>query len=188
MRWVYAAATVLIILLAVGILFSRRAEAPSPVSMNLTLTSSTFEPNGLIPSKFTCDGANVSPELSISGVPASAKTFALIMDDPDIPESVKQSRGIEKFDHWVVFNIPPDTREVPEGVEPVGTPGNNGRGAVGYTGPCPPDREHRYFFKLYALDAALDLPAGASKVEVERAMEGHVIGRTELVGRYDRKR
>jgi Raf kinase inhibitor-like YbhB/YbcL family protein len=152
------------------------------------LKSSIFEHNSLIPAKYTCDVENINPQLTIEGVPEGAGSLVLIMDDPDIPDSVKQVRGIDVFDHWVVFNIPPETREIAEATEPKGVAGSNGAGAVGYRGPCPPDREHRYFFKLYALDTMLDLPDGSTKADVEKAMAGHIIAQTELMGRYDRQR
>jgi len=153
---------------------------------SLTLTSPVFEKNTRIPSKYTCDAENVVVPLNISGVPEKAKSLALIMDDPDIPQEVKDARGIEVFDHWVVFNIPTDTVEILEGQEPDGILGSNGAGRNGYLGPCPPDREHRYFFKLFALDKNLDLPEGSSKAELEKAMKGHIIEKTELIGLYER--
>jgi len=153
---------------------------------DMKLTSNIFENTGLIPSTYTCDGADINPPLSISDVSTSAKSLVLIMDDPDIPEGVKKSFGIEVWDHWVIFNIPPDTKEIKEGIEPKGVMGANTRGNLAYGGPCPPDREHRYFFKLYALDTMLDLQAGSKKKEIEAAMEGHILEKTELVGRYNR--
>ncbi len=161
---------------------------PKDNSMALTLASSAFAENSLIPAEYTCDGTNLVPPLTISNVPNDAQSLVLIMDDPDIPESVKQSRGIDVFDHWVVFNIQPTTTNVREGVEPPGVLGNNGAGKSGYIGPCPPDKEHRYFFKLYALDTMITLKPGASKSEVEQAMAGHIIAQTQLVARYDRPR
>lgn len=156
-------------------------------SSMLTLTSSAFENGASIPSRFTCDGVQVSPPLSISGVPEDAKSLVLIMDDPDVPKALKPD-GI--FDHWVLFNIPPETREIPEGGF-VGVSGANSAGRNTYTGPCPPPQyepsQHRYFFKLYALDAELLLSAGASKAEVESAMQGHIMAHTELMGVYKRK-
>lgn len=156
------------------------------LSMNspLSLTSSAFVDQGTMDSRFTCDGPNTSPPLSISGVPAEAKSLVLIMDDPDVPTSV---RADGMWDHWVKFNMPTDTREIAEGTEPPGVSGAGTRGNLTYSGPCPPDREHRYFFKLYALDVALSLKEGASKQEVERAIEGHVVAEAQLVGRYNRK-
>lgn len=187
----------MVALAALLIYWTSRPEAPveSPGSVTssstseqsmestLTLTSSAFADQGSMDSRFTCDGANTSPPLSISGVPAEAKSLVLIMDDPDVPTSV---RADGMWDHWIKFNIPPETREIPENTEPPGISGAGTRGNLAYNGPCPPDREHRYFFKLYALDTSLDLEEGASKPAVEAAMEGHVLAHTELVGRYNR--
>ncbi|MBI2038287.1 MAG: YbhB/YbcL family Raf kinase inhibitor-like protein [Candidatus Magasanikbacteria bacterium] len=152
----------------------------------MELTSPVFKANEKIPAKYTCDGEGVSPPLQISGVPGGAKSLVLIMDDPDIPETVKKNYGIEVWDHWVVFNIPVEVTTIAEGTNPPGVLGKNTRGNIAYGGPCPPDREHRYFFKLYALDVVLDLPAGSTKAEVEKAVEGHVLEKSELIGRYER--
>lgn len=149
----------------------------------LMLTSSAFKDGASIPSRFTCEGENINPELRITYAPAGTKSFALLMDDPDIPESVKKNMGITVFDHWVVFNIPADTTEIGEGQKPPGVEGMNSAGQ-GYTGPCPPDGEHRYFFKLYALDCTLDLNKSATKERVEKTMKGHVIEKAQLVGVY----
>ncbi|MBI5457142.1 YbhB/YbcL family Raf kinase inhibitor-like protein [Candidatus Kaiserbacteria bacterium] len=154
----------------------------------LTLTSPAFAHNGSIPSRFTCDGdRTISPELSLSSVPEGTKSLALIMDDPDVPKALKPD-GV--FDHWILFNVPADTKSIQEGAS-AGTVGTNGAGKNAYTGPCPPPQyepsEHRYVFKLYALDSELALQADATKADVERAMEGHIIAQTELVGRYKRK-
>lgn len=151
----------------------------------MTLTSPAFKEGEKIPSKYTCEGDNTNPELLISGVPHNAKTLVLIMDDPDVPETIRKDK---MFDHWVVFNIPPSTTKIPENSQPKGTSGKNTRGTLIYIGPCPPDREHRYFFKLYALDCdLLSLPEGASKKDVEQAMQGHVIAKTQLLGRYEKQ-
>ena len=149
----------------------------------MELTSSAFENEGSIPIKHTCDGQNISPPLRISAVPSKARSLVLIMDDPDVPKNIRKD-GM--FDHWVVFNIPPDTREIPEGQEPEGIPGKGTSGKTGYYGPCPPDREHRYFFKLYALDTILDIPANSDKRTVEQAMTDRVIDRAFLMGVYER--
>ena len=146
----------------------------------MQLVSPEFEHNGNIPPRYTCDGAEISPPLRIEGVLDEAKSLALIMDDPDAPAGV--------WDHWVVFNIPPDTREVVEGREPPGVHGKGTSGNLDYHGPCPPDKEHRYVFRLYALDTMLNLPEGVSKAEVLQAMDGHVVAEAELVGLYDRPR
>lgn len=152
----------------------------------MKLTTSAFTEGGKISSKYTCDGQNINPPLVFSGVPAGARNLVLIMDDPDIPDFVKQKFGIQVWDHWVVFNLPPETREVPEGKNPQGVLGKNTGGKNAYGGPCPPDREHRYFFKLYALDTELDLPEGATKAEVEKAMKNHILAEAKLMGRYER--
>lgn len=149
----------------------------------LKLTSPAFKDGGTIPSRFTCESENINPELRIGNPPPEVASFALLMDDPDIPESVKKNMGLEVFDHWVVFNISADTTVIPEGQRPPGVEGMNSAGQ-GYTGPCPPDGEHRYFFKLYALDAMLDLNKSATKARVERAMKGHVLEKTQLMGVY----
>jgi len=150
----------------------------------MKLSSSAFKPGGKIPSEYTCDGDNVCPPLSISDVPAGAKCLAILMDDPDVPKSIRED-GM--WDHWVVFNIPPQVREIEKGREPEGTRGRGTAGNLDYYGPCPPDREHRYFFKLYALSAKLDLPEKSSKAEVQKAMAGRILEKAELMGRYERK-
>lgn len=149
----------------------------------MQLRSSAFDHSGSMPAKYTCDGKDVNPPLTISDVPAGARSLALIMDDPDVPKSIRTD-GI--WDHWIVFNIPAETREIAEGQEPAGVHGQGTSGNAEYHGPCPPDREHRYLFKLYALDQMLDLPAVSSKAAVEGAMEGHVLEQTELIGLYER--
>jgi len=167
-----------------------QARTDASISMapsTLTLTSSAFAEGASIPSRFTCDGdRSVSPALSIAGVPEGTKSLALIMDDPDVPKAL-HADGV--FDHWVLFNIPADTREIPEGTS-VGVAGANGAGKNAYTGPCPPPQyepsEHRYVFKLYALDSELALQQGATKADVEKAMEGHIVAQAQLVGRYKR--
>ncbi|HLD00771.1 MAG TPA: YbhB/YbcL family Raf kinase inhibitor-like protein [Candidatus Nanoarchaeia archaeon] len=150
----------------------------------MKLTSPVFENNSNIPSKYTCDGENISPPLTIADVPKSANSLVLIMDDPDIPDFVRQKFGITVWDHWVVFNIAPETKEIAEGKNPPGILGRNTRGTNCYGSPCPPDREHRYFFKMYALNTKLDLPEGATKFNVEEAMKGQIVAEAVLVGRY----
>lgn len=150
--------------------------------MDMQLTSPAFDHGATIPSRYTCDGENMSPPLLIEDVPPEAGALVLVMDDPDVPASA----GVSVWDHWVVYNIPPETRDLPEGQNPPGMRGKNTRGVFAYGGPCPPDREHRYFFRLYALDAYLTLSEGATKAEVERAMQGHVLAQAELMGRYER--
>lgn len=149
----------------------------------MKLTSPAFEHEGKIPVKYTCDGGNMNPPLTIADVPSGAKSLVLIMDDPDVPKHLRKD-GM--WDHWVVFNIPPGIREIKEGEEPQGTHGIGTGCNLNYMGPCPPDREHRYFFKLYALDTELSLPEKATKQQVEKAMEGHILAETQLMGRYKR--
>ncbi len=157
----------------------------------ISLQSSAFEDGGFIPALYTCEGDNINPPLSIENVPEGTKSFVLIAEDPDIPEEVKENMGIQVFDHWVAYNIPPSMTQIPED-EPVGTQGLNSSEEAGYTGPCPPaayePTEHRYIFEVSAIDTTLDhLLEGATKSEVRDAMEGHVLGQAELVGRYEKQ-
>ena len=154
---------------------------------HMEITSPAFENGERIPAAYTCDGDRLlSPELAFSGVPAAAQSLALIMDDPDVPKVLRPDGN---FTHWVLFDIPPETTLIPEGGT-IGTSGVNGAGGTGYRGPCPPPeyepKTHRYFFELYALDTVLDLPEGASKEDVEAAMDGHILDIAELVGTYSR--
>ncbi len=145
--------------------------------------ASVFENGEKIPSKFSCDGDNVNPPLTFSDIPAGTKSLALIMEDPDVPKYLKPD-GI--FDHWVVWNMSPTSKGIAEKSEPDGVVGQNGRGGLQYTGPCPPDREHRYFFYLYALDTQLSIPKTSNKSDLLKAMERHIIEKAELMGRYER--
>jgi len=153
---------------------------------SMKITSSAFANNGTIPSKYTCDGQSINPPLAFADVPNAAKSLVLLMDDPDVPKSLLPS-GV--FDHWVVYNIPPSVHEIAENTVPSGvSQGLNGAGQEKYTPPCPPDREHRYFFKLFALDTTLafENPSKVSKQMVIDKMQGHIIGEAELVGLYNR--
>lgn len=147
----------------------------------MKLRSSAFSPNGKIPRIYSCQGKSINPPLEISEVPKEAKSLVLIMDDPDVPEKVRKDK---MFVHWVVYNIDPILKKIEENAKPFGILGKNTAGDLGYTGPCPPDREHRYFFKLYALDTLLSLQEGATKEEVLKAMEGHILQETSLMGTY----
>ncbi|MFH1711699.1 MAG: YbhB/YbcL family Raf kinase inhibitor-like protein [Patescibacteria group bacterium] len=147
------------------------------------IASSAFEHQGSIPAKYTCDGENISPPLIFSDVPDRAVSLVLLMDDPDVPKNL---RADGMWDHWVVFNIDPSTTEIPEGQAPPGTLGANTYEKNEYGGPCPPDREHRYFFKLFALDIQLSLASGSTKIAVEEAMKEHIIDKAELIGLYNR--
>jgi Raf kinase inhibitor-like YbhB/YbcL family protein len=146
----------------------------------LTISSPAFENNGLIPEKHTCDGKNVNPPLLIGTMPPATKSFALIVDDPDAPMGT--------WVHWVVWNIPAATREIRENSLPAeAKQGLNDFRKHEYRGPCPPSGTHRYFFKLYALDTILNLPSTAAKTDMGKAMAGHVIEHSEVVGLYKRR-
>ncbi|QGZ41868.1 PBP family phospholipid-binding protein [Pseudoduganella flava] len=155
--------------------------------MALTL-SSIFVDGGAIPATFTCDGADTSPPLAWAELPAGTKSLALIVDDPDAPDPAAPQRT---WVHWVLYNIPPAAGRLAEGGSrqlPAGTRcGKNDWGKAGYGGPCPPIGKHRYFFKLYALDAQLPDLGSTTKAELEHAMQGHVLGQAQLVGCYQRQ-
>ena len=140
----------------------------------MKLASHAFAHNAIIPQKYTCQGEDISPPLTISDIPEGAVSLALINDDPDAPMGT--------WDHWLIWNLKP-TAEIKEDSAP-GTQGKNSWGRNDYGGPCPPSGTHRYFFKLYALDSELDLAKGATKAELEAAMEGHILEQAELIGRY----
>ena len=152
----------------------------------MNLTSDAFESGDTIPNQYTCDGENISPPLTWLGVPEDTKALALIVDDPDAPSGV--------FSHWVLYNLASGRRALDEGVSPggIGDAGLEGRNDFGnqrYEGPCPPTGPaHTYYFRLYALDSPLDLPAGATRAQVLDAMEGHILTHTELQGTYGRER
>ncbi len=154
-------------------------------AMAFTLSSAAFKPGGEIPKQHTCEGADQSPALAWSGAPAQTKSFALIADDPDAP--------VGTWVHWVVYDVPGDATGLPQGVPDTetlrggGTQGSNDFRRTGYGGPCPPPgKPHRYFFRLYALDQPTQLKPRATKAEVLRAIEGHVLAQAELMGTYKR--
>lgn len=165
------------------------ARAPAPATHGtegaMQVNSKVISPGGEFPKRETCDGEDRSPQLSWSVAPASVKSFALVLDDPDAPGGT--------FTHWLLWDIPGGARELPENLPKSpqiaggGTQGRNDFGKIGYGGPCPPPgKPHRYFFRLYALDSVLGLKPGAARRELERAMQGHVVARGELMGRYGR--
>jgi Raf kinase inhibitor-like YbhB/YbcL family protein len=159
----------------------------SAAAMAMTLHSPAFQQNGRIPSKYTCEGEDASPLLAWEDVPNGAKSLVLIIDDPDAPDP-KAPKMV--WVHWVVYNIPPDTKGLPENAGKAGLPqgalvGINDFKKTGYGGPCPPIGRHRYFHKLYALDITFDL-RGATKAQIERAMQGHVLANAELIGTYQK--
>lgn len=151
--------------------------------MAFHLTTTAFDNGAMIPKKFTCDGKDISPPLTWTEPPKGTKSFAIIVDDPDAPSGT--------WVHWVLYDVPADTRELTEGIRkdrqlPNGAlQGRNDFGKIGYNGPCPPKgASHRYFFKLYALDSRTNLKTGASKSDLERAMKGHVLTQAEIIGRF----
>jgi len=151
--------------------------------MAFQITTTAFRDGSSIPKRFTCDGPDVSPALSWGDPPAGTRSLAIIADDPDAPAGT--------WVHWVLYDLPADTRKLPEGVAkdrelPNGAlQGRNDFGKIGYNGPCPPrGSEHRYFFKLYALDSRTGLKAGATKSELERTMKGHILSQAQLVGKF----
>ncbi len=151
----------------------------------ITVSSSAFGSMKAIPSRYTCDGKNVSPPLHWTGVPKTAKSIVLICDDPDAPMGT--------WVHWVCYDIPASVDSLAEGIPPAdglacgGKQGTTDFHKPGYGGPCPPGGTHRYFFKVYALDVMLTAPAGKTKLDIEKAMKGHVLDSGELVGTYTRK-
>jgi len=161
------------------------AETPSPDVATFSLTSEAFGDDESIPARFTCDGENVSPPLAWDGAPAETTAYALIMDDPDAPGRT--------WVHWVIYNIPGTSASLPEGLPPEADSANgvrqgvNSGGGLGYAGPCPPGGTHRYFFRLYALDSALDSASGLTAEGLTEAMKGHILSTAELMGTYGRK-
>ena len=171
---------------ALSIALSASCSAKPAAPATMTITSPAFADNGGIPAKYTCDGAGVSPPLAWSGVPGTAKALALIVDDPDAPDPAAPK---VTWVHWVVYNLPPASGGLPEAavaLPPGATQGTTDFKNTAYGGPCPPVGRHRYFFKLYALDAPLPDLGSATKAQVESAMVGHVVAKAELVGTYKR--
>ncbi|MEN8126759.1 MAG: YbhB/YbcL family Raf kinase inhibitor-like protein [Planctomycetota bacterium] len=154
--------------------------------MELKITSAAFEDGGMIPPKYTADGADISPPLAWGGVPDAAQSIALICDDPDAPMGT--------WVHWLVWNIPPEVASLDEEAPPVAELADGARqgtsdfGRIGYGGPAPPSGVHRYYFKVYALDAMLNLPARATKPQLEKAIDGHILAQGQLVGKYTRQK
>jgi hypothetical protein len=150
-----------------------------PTNTAMTISSPAFQAGAAIPVVYTCDGSSRNPPLAFGEVPTAAKSFALIMHDPDAP--------VGDFTHWTMWNMAPGTREIAEGSVPAGAVlGATDAGSSGYVGPCPPNGSHRYIFELYALDAMMDLPSGVPRIDLEAAMQGHVLDHAELIGTYAR--
>jgi Raf kinase inhibitor-like YbhB/YbcL family protein len=176
---------ILLILSAVGCQVSPTAAPEEVHLMTIQITSTAFTEGNPIPQKYTCDNEDISPPLAWTGIPAQAKSLALIVDDPDAPVGV--------WVHWVVFDMPPSLNGLPEAVAKtstvsgIGTQGITDFRKPGYGGPCPPKgKPHRYFFRLYALDSLLNLPAGAKRAELDKAMQGHILATGQLIGTYGR--
>ncbi len=158
--------------------------------MSFTITSPAFVAGHDIPSDYTCEGGDISPALTWSDVPPGTKSLALIVDDPDAPDPAAPKTT---WVHWVIYNLPPDTKRLPEAIEPEALPlgtceGKNDWKRTGYGGPCPPIGRHRYFFKLFALDVVLPDLNHPTKAQLEKAMEGHILAQTELIGKYQKAR
>jgi Raf kinase inhibitor-like YbhB/YbcL family protein len=166
------------------VLVGCRGQEASPAGeggddMTIQITSTVFTEGGKIPKIYTCDDQNVSPPLAWTRVPTNTVSLALIMDDPDATAGT--------WVHWVLYNLPPSLSSLEQGKSGEGTDGKNDFGKLGYGGPCPPrGANHRYFIKMYALDATLDLKSGATKAQVENAMKGHILAQGQLMGRYGR--
>jgi hypothetical protein len=180
-----APATGLLILAGLGL---TRPAVSQEKSMPLSLTSPAFSSNGAIPKEFTCEGQDQAPALAWMGAPAGTKAFALIVDDPDAPDPKAPKTT---WVHWVLYDIPASATSLPKGASakslPAGTlEGVNDWKRTGYGGPCPPVGRHRYFFKLYALDATLGDLKSPNKAALEKAMQGHTVGQAELVGTYEK--
>jgi Raf kinase inhibitor-like YbhB/YbcL family protein len=165
-------------------LWGLHAAAQAPAG-TLKITSPAFKNGELIPAKYSCDADKVNPALEFTGVPASAKSLVLIVDDPDVPKTMIPSG---EFVHWLVWDMPPTQKGIAEADKAAATMGLNGTGKPGYFPMCPPDREHRYFFKLYALDNMLGGAKITNKAELLAAMQGHIVGQAELLGRYPKKK
>lgn len=176
----------LIVILTISVIlnkekkFSPFTSHVSPIKEGAMQLKTVFSNNEYIPSKYTCDGEDAAPELTIEEVPEGTQTLVLIVDDPDAP--------LGTWVHWVLFNIPPSTQKIDYYNLPEGSKmGMNDFGKVGWGGPCPPSGVHRYFFKLYAVDKTIDLLPGAKKSQVEKEIKDHVIEKAELIGLYKRK-
>ena len=153
-------------------------------SKNMKIISQAFDNEASIPAKYTCDGLGINPPFVISGVPENTVSLALVAWDPDVPHAIRTDGN---WDHWVVFNINPSTQQINEGQEPDGVHGITTSNTHAYVPPCPPDGQHRYFFKVYALDTTLDLSEDATRADVEQALTGHVLDEAQIMGVYCRE-
>jgi len=176
--------TILLFILSSFYGFAQTETKQGEKKMKIKLTSTAFREGDYIPKKYTCDGENVSPPLAWSGIPSTAKSIALVCDDPDAPMGT--------WVHWVIFNIPPSINKLNEKIptdkvlEDGTTQGSNDFRKIGYGGPCPPGGTHRYYFKIYALDRRVELTPGATKAELLHEMTGHILAEEKLMGKYSR--
>lgn len=186
-RCLYRLGVCLTILLlgSYALVFGADRDSPGGKAMSFQLSTTAFPANKTIPHRFTCDGQDISPALEWSDVPAGTKAFALVVDDPDAPAGT--------WNHWLMWNMPASARGLPEGVPKNAQFGDGARqgrndfGKLGYNGPCPPPgKPHRYYFRLYALDSALELQPGGGRKELDAAMSSHIVGRATLIGLYGR--
>lgn len=177
-RFVIVALLLTLIFLAVltGLKTNPEQKQNIVVPSAMEISSDSIKDNSKIPSKFTCDGDNVNPDLKFDKLPGDTKSLTLIVDDPDAPLGV--------WDHWLVADINPDSLILENAIPERGIVGKNSFGKVEYGGPCPPSGTHHYYFRLYALDIKLDLPDGFSRVELEEAMKGHILEQAQIVGLY----
>jgi len=163
---------------------SNQCKNKSDMSTNIIVKSDSFSDGGMIPAKYTCDGANISPQLSWDNAPKGTKSFVLICEDPDAPMGT--------FTHWVLYDLPADVHELPENLPKDKILPNGAKQGitdfkkVGYGGPCPPNGTHRYYFKLYALDTLLNLEPGLKKEDILKAMNGHILAQGQIMGKYTR--
>ena len=163
-------------ILAIAFIPGKEFKASENHGVKLQVTTPAFSLGGMIPEKFSCKGQNINPAITVTDVPTTAISLAIIVDDPDAPKGI--------FTHWVAWDMPAHGAIMEN--NSTGTQGQNGMGGKGYTGPCPPSGIHRYFFKVFALDKNLDLPLGSTKATVEAAMKGHIVGEGELMGKFSK--
>jgi len=174
----------LLLLIALTFFTSNQCKNKTDMSTNIIVKSDSFSDGGMIPAKYTCDGANISPQLSWDNAPKDTKSFVLICEDPDAPMGT--------FTHWILYDIPADVHELPENLPKDKILPNGAKQGitdfkkVGYGGPCPPSGTHRYYFKLYSLDTLLNLEPGLKKEDILKAMNGHILAQGQIMGKYTR--
>jgi len=179
-------AVFLVIAVAIVVIARVAVDGGKARKMEIKVTSTAFEEGGLIPKQYTCDGADISPPLAWESIPEATKSIALIADDPDAPGKI--------WVHWVIYDLPADTRALPEHVPTLRTlpdgsrQGTNDFGKIGYGGPCPPSGTHRYYFKVYALDTTLGIDPGVKKADLLKTIESHILAKGQLMGKYARQK